>query len=67
MYAVVSSQERAVRLSEKLYSLGINSEIVNTPAVYHAEGCSYSVKFDAKDVYSVRRVAFDNGIKVKFF
>ena len=67
MYAVVTSQERAVRLSEKLYASGIHSDIVNTPGKYAKEGCSYSVRFDAKDIYTVRRIAYDNGIKVKFF
>ena len=67
MYAVVSSQQRAVKLLEKLHYNSINASIVNTPKQFSEYGCSYSVFFDAKDIYSVRQIAEQNSIKVKFF
>lgn len=67
MYAVVSSQQRAVRLLEKLHNNDINASIVNTPKKYTQFGCSYSVFFDAKDSYAVKRIAEQNSIKVKIF
>lgn len=67
MYAVVSSQQRAVKLLEKLHYKNIEASIVNTPKQYSSFGCSYSVLFDAKDIYTVRQIAEQNSIKVKFF
>ncbi|MBE7065550.1 MAG: DUF3343 domain-containing protein [Ruminococcaceae bacterium] len=67
MYAVVSSQQRAVRLLEKLQNNGIHASIVNTPRQYSSYGCSYSVLFDARDSYRVKQVAEQNSIKIKLF
>ncbi|MBQ8164831.1 MAG: DUF3343 domain-containing protein [Clostridia bacterium] len=67
MYAVVSSQQRAVKLLEKLHNNSIHASIVNTPKQYASYGCSYSVFFDAKDLYQVRQAAEQNSIKIKIF
>ena len=67
MYAVVSSQQRAVRLLEKLHKNSVTASIVNTPKQYSSYGCSYSVFFDAKDSYRVKQIAEQNSIKIKIF
>lgn len=67
MYAVVSSQQRAIKLLEKLHSHSIHASIVNTPKQYSRYGCSYSVYFDAKDSYIVKQIAEQNSIKIKIF
>jgi len=67
MYAVVSSQQRAVRLLEKLHGNAVHASIVNTPKQYSNYGCSYSVFFDAKDSYRVKQIAEQNSIKIKIF
>lgn len=67
MYAVVSSQQRAVRLLEKLHSRAVHASIVNTPKQYSSYGCSYSIFFDAKDGYLVKQIADQNSIKIKIF
>ena len=67
MYAVTSSQQKAVRLLEKLHKNSISASIVNTPGQYSGYGCSYSILFDAKDSFRVKQIADQNSIKIKIF
>lgn len=65
MLAITESQSRSVRLSELLAAEGLKGELVPTPKPYARSGCSYSVRFDAKDINAVRRICMRNNIAVK--
>ena len=65
MLAITESPSRSARLAELLAAEGLRSELVPTPRQYAKAGCSYSVRFDAKDVNAVRRICMRNNIAVK--
>lgn len=66
MLAITDSQARTVMLAELLSDKGIHCEPVSTPKQYSKYGCSYSVRFDAKDINAVKRICIKNNITVKF-
>lgn len=65
MLAMTESPSRSTRLAELLTAEGLTCELIPTPRPYAKAGCSYSIRFEAKDISAVRRICMRNNIGVK--
>ena len=66
MLATTASATAATRLQRILKEHGIASQIIGTPAVLSAGGCSYSLRFfDTEKRQDVLHLAASHGIRIR--
>lgn len=67
MLASVASSTSATRLKKRLYELGMDSSVIQTPHALTKGGCGYCLRFEDKLKNTVEKVAFEMGIKIRSF
>lgn len=67
MLATVASVTSAGRIKRRVYELGINTSVIQTPQTLAKDGCGYSLRFSDSDMKIISRSAKEMGIRIRAF
>lgn len=67
MLATVASVTSAGRIKRRVYELGINTSVIQTPQTLAKDGCGYSIRFSDSDMNIILRTANEMGIRIRAF